>query len=139
MIPNESNVFDYNHIIVFAHPDLVQLCKRPCHYYIDGTWHSAPQKFVQDLIVMIYDSAYDSYIPVFHCILQRKTAGSYQIALTLVDQITDYKMEPLSVTCDFEKALIGEIKLKFRRAEVIGCLFHFKQAIKRKLEALGKN
>ena len=47
-------------------------------------------------------------------------------------------MDPLSVSCDFEIALIYEIQMKFRRTEVIGYLFHFKQAIKRKLEDLGK-
>jgi hypothetical protein len=136
-VPDENDLFNYNLIIIFAHPDLLQLCKRPCHYYIDGTWKSAPEKFMQDLIVMIYDAAYDSYIPVFHCLLQRKTAGCYLIALNLIDQITDFDMTPLSITCDFEKALILEIQTKFRRTEVIGCLFHFKQAIRRNLERIG--
>jgi hypothetical protein len=123
--------------MVFAHPDLVHLAKRPSHFYIDGTWNVAPPQFMQDFIVMLWDSAYEAYIPIFHCLLQRKTAGSYLMALNLVDQVCDFKLDPLTVTCDFEKALIGEIKAKFPRVEIVGCLFHLKQAWRKKLVSLG--
>ena len=117
--------------VLFAHPDLVHLCKYPCHYYVDGTWKSSPQGFIQDFIVMIWDIAYASYIPIFHCLLQDKTDYSYVTALQMCNQATGYKMDPLSVTCDFERAVINEVKAYFRRTEVVGCLFHFKQALRR--------
>ena len=43
-------------------------------------------------------------------------------------------MEPLSVTCDFEKALHEAVHSQFGTKSVInGCLFHWKQAIRRKM------
>jgi hypothetical protein len=41
-----------------------------------------------------------------------------------------------TVTCDFEIALINSVEKSFEGAVLIGCLFHWKQAIRRKLIAL---
>ena len=38
-------------------------------------------------------------------------------------------MNPKCIYCDFEKALINAVRSQFRDAEIIGCLFHFKQAL----------
>ena len=43
---------------------------------------------------------------------------------------------PKTVTCDFELALINAIQGIFPFAKINGCLFHWKQAIKRKLSSL---
>ncbi|OQR83926.1 hypothetical protein ACHHYP_14118 [Achlya hypogyna] len=45
-------------------------------------------------------------------------------------------LEPSTISCDFEQALIGAIKDQFPDARIVGCLFHFKQAIRRKLVTL---
>ena len=39
-VPDENDLFNYNLIIIFAHPDLLQLCKRPCHYYSSFIYES---------------------------------------------------------------------------------------------------
>ena len=40
-------------------------------------------------------------------------------------------MNPKHIYCNFEKALINAAKSQFADAEIIGCLFHFKQALRR--------
>jgi len=42
-------------------------------------------------------------------------------------------MRPTTISCDFEKALHNAIKIEFPTAIVSGCLFHWKQAIRRKI------
>ena len=42
-------------------------------------------------------------------------------------------MNPTSVTCDFEKGLHNAILKAFPKCIINGCLFHWKQAIRRKL------
>jgi hypothetical protein len=42
-------------------------------------------------------------------------------------------MEAASITCDFEIGLINALQFHFRDSDIIGCEFHWKQAIRRKL------
>ncbi|EGZ27081.1 hypothetical protein PHYSODRAFT_475293 [Phytophthora sojae] len=46
-------------------------------------------------------------------------------------------MDPAFIACDFEQARMNAVKHQFPRAKVIGCLFHFKQALRRKMRKLG--
>jgi len=39
---------------------------------------------------------------------------------------SDWKLEALTVSCDFESALITQCQLQFPKAKIIGCLFHWK-------------
>ena len=47
-----------------------------------------------------------------------------------------WRLEPFSVTCDFEKALHNAVIGQFKGCKLNGCLFHWKQAIRRKMLAL---
>ncbi|KAJ8564223.1 hypothetical protein ON010_g7121 [Phytophthora cinnamomi] len=46
------------------------------------------------------------------------------------------KLNPGVVCCDFELALLQNVKDQFPNANSVGCLFHWKQAIRRKMVAL---
>jgi hypothetical protein len=48
---------------------------------------------------------------------------------------SEWKLEAKTKTCDFERALINAMNEQFPEKETpsVGCLFHFKQAIRRKL------
>ena len=52
---------------------------------------------------------------------------------------TNYKMRPLSITCDFEKALHNAISVEFPQTFINSCLFHWKQAICQKVIELKFN
>jgi hypothetical protein len=136
-----SNNLSLEYIVLFGHPNLIYLAKSALHFYIDATFKTAPYSWKQVLIVMIYDAGSDLYIPVFYCLLQSKTATAYMMALAMIDKATHGEMSPTTFTLDFEYALISEIRLKFRRADkekkIIGCFFHWKQAIRRWMIAHG--
>ncbi|OWY92011.1 hypothetical protein PHMEG_00039152 [Phytophthora megakarya] len=91
------------------------------------------QAFQQTLVIMAHDPAYDVYIPVLTILLEAKYEWSYWHALHSVCVLGKMEMTPASVTCDFEAALIKGIRDQFPGIHVIGCLFHWKQAIRRKL------
>jgi hypothetical protein len=46
---------------------------------------------------------------------------------------TYFKLDPLTVTCDCEKGLIKAVQQQFDGVAIVGCLFHFKQALRRKM------
>lgn len=140
-ISSNTDLIGFEQIILFGHPELIHLAKKARHFYIDGTW-ATPPGFMQILIVMIYEEATDMYIPVFFCLLEKKKANTYSVALSLIDAATDGAISPKTITTDFEQALISEIRMKFRAAardqNVIGCFFHWKQAIRRYMIHIGK-
>ncbi len=47
------------------------------------------------------------------------------------------RLEPATVCIDFEAAMIGAIQEEFHNTRIRGCLFHFSQALWRKVQELG--
>jgi hypothetical protein len=102
--------------------------------FIDGTFKCVPKPFSQLLIVMVRDAALDHYIPVFYVLVQRKTQWTYWNALNEIIVSLGGKISVSQVHCDFEKGLINAIREIFPEARVVGCLFHWKQALLRKMK-----
>ncbi len=86
---------------------------------------------------MIYDTAYDYYIPIWYALLTGKTESCYRVALTALVEDLGGKFDPATVGVDFEPALRNVVSEMFAKALIIGCLFHWKQAIRRKMGELG--
>lgn len=127
-------------IIGFGHPDLIRLLNYPSiSLFIDGTFKVTPAKFTQCFIVMMYDPSVDLYIPIFYILLDSKDQWTYSNVLHWVKVQCGFKIKPRTVTCDFEKGLINAINEQFNKTKIIGCLFHYKQALRRKLISLRIN
>ena len=62
-----------------------------------------------------------------------KNQWDYWDAIHLAIRMAECKIDPVSVCCDFEKALINAVQEQFRRVPIIGCLFHWKQTIRRRM------
>lgn len=121
-------------IIGWAHYELIHLVKLgPKHFYVDCTFSCVPDPFSQLLIIMMYVQASDIYIPVFYILLQSKLEVVYKAAIYHCQSHTNFLMEAASITCDFEIGLINALQFHFRDSDIIGCEFHWKQAIRRKL------
>ncbi|KUF91609.1 Hematopoietic prostaglandin D synthase [Phytophthora nicotianae] len=45
----------------------------------------------------------------------------------------DLQVEPRYVMCDFELGLVNAVRQQFAGVPIVGCLFHWKQALRRKL------
>lgn len=43
---------------------------------------------------------------------------------------------PDTITCDYELALVKELRYQFKDSAINGCFFHFKQACRRKMKAI---
>jgi len=131
---NNPNVTRIQKIIGWGHPDLIfQLKHGKMNLFIDCTFKSCPRGFYQCMIIMMYSTAYATYIPIFYVLLESKCETVYYHALEQCIGASDWKMDALTVSCDFETALMNQCKLQFRGAKLVGCLFHWKQALRRKL------
>ena len=123
-------------VIGWAHPDLIHLTKYgEVNTFIDCTFSCVPKGFEQCLIIMVYDRSTCMYVPVFYVLLQSKLEKAYFHALQLCISATDWKFEAKTVTCDFEQGLLSAVEANFPSTPVVGCVFHWKQALRRKLLA----
>ena len=131
----------WREMLGWGHPDLIFLLKSGDHHiFIDCTFSVCPKGFYQLLIFMIYDEATELYIPIFYVLLPSKHYLCYYHALHNIICATDWKANCRSWTCDFEKALIAAVKEQFglkrdgvTPSESIGCYFHWKQCLRRRL------
>lgn len=124
-------------MVGFGHPDLIHKLKHgPVHLFIDCTFACVPKDFSQCLVVMGHDKATSMYVPIFYVLLQSKKEKVYKHALQMCMAAADDQVQVINTTCDFEKGLMNAAKTELR-APVIGCEFHWKQAMRRKLLELG--
>ncbi|KAF0986319.1 hypothetical protein HZS_158 [Henneguya salminicola] len=82
------------------------------HTYIDATFRSSPSPYTQYLIIMLYD------------------------LFNMNSFFMDFYWMPKYITMDFELGMIRAITPEFQESRFVGCYFHFKQAINKKLPKL---
>ena len=120
--------------VSWANPALLGILQIPnIHLFVDGTFRSVPKGFAHCFIVMAYDNTTKAYVPIMYTLMTSMTEYAYTNLLHNLIVASDYKLNPSSITCDFEVALRNAIKDQFPGATINGCLFHFKQACRRYL------
>ena len=97
----------------FSHPRLVKKLKGRNHCYVDCTFASTPRPFVQTLNFMMFDDETQSYVCVFWVLLTGQFEKLYAETLHQIWIATDRKLNPLSLTLDYElmQALLSSFKL----------------------------
>ncbi|EGZ26059.1 hypothetical protein PHYSODRAFT_487747 [Phytophthora sojae] len=115
-----------HHFILWGHPALLdRLRARQTSLFVDGTFRCVPANFYQLVVVMVYDTISNLYIPSCYALATGKTTKVYDYVLYHTNACFDFAMDPAFITCDFEQALMNAVKHQFPRAKLIGCLFHF--------------
>ncbi|DAZ93446.1 TPA: hypothetical protein N0F65_003143 [Lagenidium giganteum] len=108
-------------LIGWAHPELFRLLKyKHTTIFLDGTFRCVPRGFYQVLVCMVYDHGSDCYVPVFYVVCTSKTEDMYWNAIQFVDQTVDQNLDPAECL----------------QSRDVGCLFHFKQAVRRCMKEL---
>ncbi|KAE9022247.1 hypothetical protein PR001_g13187 [Phytophthora rubi] len=129
---NTNNELD--RVVGWANPSLLNLLRyENITLFVDGTFRCVPDTFGQCVVVMVYDRGTKLYIPVFFVLCTSKSYDTYWNLLQFVSNACGEPIKPKEVVCDFESALINAASDWFPQAAIIGCLFHFKQACKRRM------
>jgi hypothetical protein len=125
---------EYRRTVAFGHPDLIrQMCQPGVTLFIDATFSVTPQPFSQTIIIMMYDKPHDYYVPCFYVLVDCKEHWTYWMVFQWIKVVLDLKCNPAVVVSDFEQALHCGIRDQFPSAYIVGCLFHWKQALRRKM------
>ena len=111
------------------------------HWYVDGTFTITPCNFYQLVTIAIKDPNTGFVKPAMWSILDSKDEEAYyhtlRITKEIVSQCNTLSWTLPSVTLDFEQALINAFQRVFPETRIIGCLFHFKQALYREAQSQG--
>ena len=85
---------------------------------------------------MAYIDEFDTYVPIFNVLMQLKRHSAYKYVLSHLIYSIDWKLSPKTITCDFDKGMLKSIEEEFswENVPLVCCLFHWKQALGRKLE-----
>ena len=114
--------------------------KNNFNFYIDGTF-VRPVSYQQTLIFMYFDEQTELYVPGIYILMNNKLKSSYieifnYINSNILNNINENNKN-ITITLDFESGLIESIKEVFFNAKMVGCYFHFKQALVRNAKKLG--
>lgn len=121
-------------IIIWVTNESLALMRYNTHTFIDGTFKVTPHPFYQCVIVMIYDLGTELYVPCAFALVTGKSEYIYCELFHQLIMIMEYNWMPKIITTDFEKALISAVKQEFPDTKILGCYFHLKQALHRKLK-----
>lgn len=136
-----SQVFHFTHyedevlhrVIGWAHPLMDRMKQRRCPIFIDATYRSVPTRFYQLVIVMMFDPISELYHPVWYALTSGKTGQISEHLFHYIHVASKKKLDPAHVVCDFEFAMVKAVQNQFPESRIVGCIFHFKQALRRKM------
>ncbi|KRZ12219.1 hypothetical protein T11_5829 [Trichinella zimbabwensis] len=125
------------HILVFAMGSNIRLAAMRT-WGTDGTFKVVPQWYQQLFTIHAFLAA--KLLPAVYCLCTGKDIGTYGFifqALLNKATVLGVNLNPKTIICDFETALIPAIQGYFPNTRVQGCYFHFCQAIHHKVGELG--
>lgn len=127
-----------NRIIIFGTMQNLRYMCQADTIYMDGTFKLSPEMFLQ--IYSIHIEVMGTSIPVCVGLLPNKTQATYSrflaLLVTKAAQI-GLVFSPQIVCIDFEMAMLRTLQRLFPNSRIRGCLFHYSQAIWRKVQSLG--
>lgn len=133
-----ENIKNYK-IIIWCSDFQLNRLRMVNHFYIDGTFVVVPQGYKQLIVILIRDPNTDKLFPVLFALLNSKEEEAYYLVLKhLRDIITEFNFFYWNLeyaTIDFEEGLQNAFQRVFPKTNIIGCLFHYRQALYRQAQS----
>ena len=136
MLPHPKKPNTNMRTMIFANPANLGLLKGPVDLYCDATFAPCtPDPFYQCLIIMIFEYSTSSFVPVLYALMTHKCEELYSQVFAQIVILTGKKIKCRTYTSDFERGLMNQLAehLGNYGGFHVGCLFHFKQAIRKYL------
>eukprot|EP00057_Strongylocentrotus_purpuratus_P029385 XP_011683859.1 PREDICTED: uncharacterized protein LOC100890943 [Strongylocentrotus purpuratus] len=125
--------------LIYATPQQLQLLRQAQTWFVDGTFKVVRLPFYQLLVVHAYYEVGASIkqVALAYILMSSKRSGAYREAM---QELRDALPGPAAVEeimVDFEAALWKVLPRIFPQARLVGCNFHWKQAVFRRVQAVG--
>ena len=127
-------------LVIFGLNKFIEIGRTSQLLFIDGTFKCVPIQFKggQMLNFTVLEESTNMYIPVLHVLMRNRTEKSYTgVFAQCMEYINFGSMQFCST--DFERALMEIAETFVGKNKVSGCLFHYKQALRRKFVSIYQN
>ena len=137
----KNNTNEVLKIVIWGSDFQVNRLRLTNHLFIDGTFTVVPCGYLQLVTFAIRDPNTGYVKPGLWALLNSKDEESYHHLFQIVKYIASssgtntWRLE--SATLDFEVAAMNAFRNQFPNARIVGCLFHFKQALYREAQRQG--
>ena len=132
---HDSGADDSKRIFIFCTANNLTLLNTYRNWYVDATFDSAPHMFYQLFTIHIIKN--NKNLPMVYALLPNKEEETYCKVLNEIKKHIGEGTQPLTVTSDYELAIMNAVEKTFRSTEIFGCFFHFKQSIQRNIADKG--
>lgn len=123
-----------NRILIFGRNRSLDILYNSKIWYCDGTFKIAPSIFSQVFVILA--EALGGVHPLIYALLPNKQEKTYTHLFKMLNQLKP-GLNPTSISCDFEQAILKSIKAEYPNAEIDGCLYHFSKNVYKKICDLG--
>ncbi|CAF3276334.1 unnamed protein product [Rotaria sp. Silwood2] len=124
-------------LITLCSPKALVSLGQCVHWLADGTFRSAPQKFLQSY--SIHGRTDWGIHPFVHVAMCDKKQEQYELLFRgLIDFANQngIKLQPISIMLDFEQAASNAFLSVFKQSSVLYCHFHYCRSVWRKIQKL---
>ena len=126
------------HLIFATASQLAQL-KKAKSWYIDGTFKLCRKPFSQLVSINAFVMSDDHFkqVPLLYVMMSGRSKRDYREVFLSVINLLDSHPAVERITIDFEAALWSVLRRAFPTVKILGCAFHWTQAVWRKIQELG--
>ncbi|XP_078334484.1 uncharacterized protein LOC111132122 [Crassostrea virginica] len=126
------------HLLVYTTHQL-QLLAKAKTWYMDATFHVVNQPWTQLFSVhsFIRSGSHMKQVPLAFCFMSRKRTDDYYEVLRAIDRLLPAQIALQTCVVDFEAGVWRAIQDRFPGTVIQGCVFHWTQALYRKIQELG--
>uniref|UniRef100_A0A0K2SY70 FLYWCH-type domain-containing protein n=1 Tax=Lepeophtheirus salmonis TaxID=72036 RepID=A0A0K2SY70_LEPSM len=120
----EFLLFQNDEVQIYSTANNIDFLKRNKRWFGDGTFDSVPIGYQLYTIHALVDK--NKAIPLVYCFTKNRNEKSY---FTIFNFLSLKGLQPLSITIDFERFAINQIKNLFPETKIYGCFDHFGQCL----------
>jgi hypothetical protein len=108
-------------------------------WYIDGTFKSAENTLFSQIVFLIGLTNMEKAVPCVFALLPSKEKECYaRLAECVKTELLDMpKVEMESIMMDYERGLLNAFSESFPAAAVVGCEFHWKSCLRKRIASDG--
>ncbi|CAD5126447.1 DgyrCDS14576 [Dimorphilus gyrociliatus] len=125
-------------ILIFSTTKQIELLSKGKIWFMDGTFKCVKDPFYQLFSIhgFIKKNGEIKQIPMAFAFMGSKRKTAYKKLFKAIQDLTNGH-SPKKVVVDFEKAIWKALSFTYPEANIKGCVFHWTQAIYRKIQELG--
>ena len=126
------------HLIFASDEQLAKLSKAK-RWYVDGTFKLCHPPFTQLFTIntFVREGDHAKQVPLRFVLMSSKRKHDYKKVLKKVLRILPAALNVEQVTADFESTVWGAFRKVLPEVQLLGCAFHWNQALWRKVQELG--